>query len=311
MFRKSLILLTVSLLMLVAAVMPAAAQATWTAEYFNNANLAGAPVVTAIEGQPYINWGYGSPYPAVPADYFSARWTSVQNVAGGSYQINVRADDGVRVWVDGVPYIDRWHLATAQTYSAALNLSPGQHTFVIEFFEAAEVAFVQYEFIQTGGIPPAGATATVVTGNLNVRNIPNPYTGAILTRISYGQVYSIVGRNADTSWLQLNVNGTIGWVNASYVSATNLGGVPVTDPGTRPPPPGTTATVTAYFLNVRHIPDPYYGAILTRIGRGQTYSVIGRNAAGTWLQLNINGLIGWVNARYVIAYNVYSVPVTY
>jgi uncharacterized protein YraI len=235
----------------------------------------------------------------------------VQTLAGGSYQMRVRADDGVRVLVDGVPYINEFHLATAQTYTATLNLTPGVHTFVIEFYEAAEVAFIQYEFFQTGGIPPAVPTATVVTGNLNVRHIPNPYTGTILTRISYGQVYSIVGRNADTSWLQLNVNGIIGWVNARYVAATNIAGVPVTDPGTRPPPPGATATVNTYFLNVRHIPDPVYGAILTRISRGQVYTIVGRNVPGTWLQLNINGLIGWVNARYVIAYNIFSLPVTY
>jgi uncharacterized protein YraI len=193
----------------------------------------------------------------------------------------------------------------------------------------------------------------------------------------------------------LNVNGTIGWVNASYVIASNLGGIPVTDgggsnvcPGNLPsrltiggqgrvlpglpnnlraspsttsawiglipaggvftvfsgpqcgeniiwwqvnyngilawtgegqgssywvePATGSTsatATVTAYYLNVRNAPNAF-ATILTRISRGQSYSVVGRNGSNRWLQLNVNGTIGWVNAFYVSASNLGGVPIT-
>jgi uncharacterized protein YraI len=110
--------------------------------------------------------------------------------------------------------------------------------------------------------------------------------------------------------LQLNVNGVIGWVNSFYVTTVNLQNVPIITANTQPPPVTATATVTANFLNVRSIPDPVNGAILTRISRGQTYSVVGRNAATSWIQLNVNGLIGWVNASYVTAFNLQAVPVT-
>ncbi|MBC6938368.1 MAG: SH3 domain-containing protein, partial [Chloroflexi bacterium] len=70
--------------------------------------------------------------------------------------------------------------------------------------------------------------ATVITGQLNVRAAPNPLTGAILTRINLGETYPVVGRNAASTWLQLNVNGLIGWVNARYVAASNLANVPIT-----------------------------------------------------------------------------------
>ncbi|MGQ9887655.1 MAG: SH3 domain-containing protein [Aggregatilineales bacterium] len=159
------------------------------------------------------------------------------------------------------------------------------------------------------GIPQATVTAYF----LNVRSAPNPFTGAVLTIISRGQTFPVVGRNADFSWLQLNVNGIIGWVNSAYVAAQNIAGVPITDSssGVIPQPPaGITATVTAYFLNVRNAPNPFIGAVLTRISNGQTFPVVGRNADASWLQLNVNGLIGWVNSRYVFAPNAALAPIT-
>ncbi|MBZ0289768.1 MAG: SH3 domain-containing protein, partial [Anaerolineae bacterium] len=148
----------------------------------------------------------------------------------------------------------------------------------------------------------------VTSWALNVRQVPNPYTGAIVVRIRRGETYPVVGRNADTSWLQLNVNGIIGWVNGAYVAASNLQNVPVTDSSTRPT--GAVATVVTGQLNVRQTPDPFFGTILTRIKWGETYAVVGRNWAGTWIQLNVNGIIGWVNARYMAASNLQNVPVT-
>ncbi|HEX2906128.1 MAG TPA: SH3 domain-containing protein [Phototrophicaceae bacterium] len=156
--------------------------------------------------------------------------------------------------------------------------------------------------------PPAGATATVTAYALNVRQIPNPFTGAVLVRIRRGETYTVVGRNADTSWLQLNVNGVVGWVNAGYVAAYNVQNVPITDAGTRPT--GAVATVITGQLNVRQTPNPYNGVVLTRISWGEVYPVVGRNAAATWLQLNVNGVVGWVNARYMAAGSLLNVPIT-
>ncbi len=315
---KRPVLVMAILAVALAALTPAAAQSGWwTAEYFNNPNLAGPPVMVLSEASPSHNWGEGSPGANLPVDYFSARWTSVQNLSPGSYQITVRADDGVRVFVNGVAYINQWQPSPGNTYTAVLAVPamPGvlQYTFVVEYYEATGSAYLDFSLALAGGGQTTSATATVNTGELNVRNAPNPYTGAVLTRIYRGQTYPVVGKNADASWLQLNVNGVVGWVNASYVIAANLQSVPVTDPGGRPTPPpsvSATATVTAWALNVRNVPNPYTGAVVTRIRRGETYPVVGKNADASWLQLNVNGVIGWVNGSYVAATNLHTVPVT-
>jgi uncharacterized protein YraI len=304
---KRLITIALACWLVLAAVSPAAAQSGfWTGDYFTNANLSGAPVFTLSESSPAHNWVAGSPSPSIPADYFSVRWTSVQSLGGGSYQLTVRADDGVRVFIDGVVYIDQWIPSPGNTYTVAAALSAGQHTFVVEYFEATGNAFLEYSFAQISG--GTSSTATVTTAELNVRDRPNPYTGLILLRITQGQTYPVIGKNADSTWLQLNVNGVTGWVNARYVAASNLHLVPVTDPGTLPS--GASATVTTNQLNVRDRPNPFTGLILTRISRGQSYTVVGKNADSSWLQLNVNGTLGWVNARYVSATNLHLVAVT-
>jgi uncharacterized protein YraI len=284
----------------------------WTGEYFSNANLSGPPVAIIQESGPSHDWGLGSPIGGLPADYFSARWTAFEYL-DGAYEVSLRADDGVRFYVDGNLIVNQWQLSPGNTYTAFFTVSAGQHGLVIEYFEAGGYAYLQYGLRAIISTPvPTSPTATVITNLLNVRNIPNPCTGGVLTRIALGEVYPIVGKNADTSWLQLNVRGTLGWVNARYVSATQLHLVPVTDPGTRPictPTTTATATVIAFFLNVRQTPDPVSGVIITRISFGQTYPIIGKNADASWLLLNVNGTPGWVRSRYVIATGLATVPV--
>ena len=101
-------------------------------------------------------------------------------------------------------------------------------------------------------------------------------------------------------------------MNGSYVIAYGLGSVPVTDPGTNPSPPPTSSafgTVTAYFLNVRSLPTAF-APRLTVISRGQTYPVVGRTFDSTWVQINVNGIVGWVNRGWMAVTNIASVPVT-
>lgn len=285
----------------------------WTGEYFSNANLSGPPFAIIQETGPSHDWGLGSPIGGLPADYFSARWTGVEYL-DGTYEVSLRVDDGARFYVDGNLMINQWQPSPGNSYAASFSVSAGQHTLVVEYFEAGGYAYLQYGLrpVISTPISTTNPTATVITNQLNVRNIPNPCTSAVLTRITLGEIFPIVGKNADSSWLQLTVRGTLGWVNARYVSATQLQLVPVTDPGTRPtcaPTTSATATVSALFLNVRQTPDPVSGAVITRISFGQTYPIIGKNPDVSWLLLNVNNTPGWVRSRFVVATGLDSVPV--
>jgi uncharacterized protein YgiM (DUF1202 family) len=279
----------------------------WTAQYYSNSGLSGNPVLTRGETFPNYNWGTGSPDSSVPSDNFSARWTSVQTIDAASYTITVKADDGVRVTVDGVTYINEWHLANNNTHTATFNLTGGPHNFMIEYYEAGGNAFIDYRLARTGVNPPVpanpnvntGTTATVTTGRLNVRNAPNT-GGTILVKINQGETYPVAGANADKTWWQINVNGTVGWVFGRYVSIGGNSNVPVTNSTAAFAAPASTGyTVTALdAVNIRNAPSTRGSTVLSKLPIRGLAQVVGRNANSSWWQVDYQGVVGWVSARY-------------
>nr|MBP8242801.1 LysM peptidoglycan-binding domain-containing protein [Thermoflexales bacterium] len=82
---------------------PPPSSVSWNAQFFNNTTLAGAPVLAVSLGALDFNWGSGSISAQVQPDNFTARFTSVSNFAGGNYRFYAQSDDGVRMFLDGVP----------------------------------------------------------------------------------------------------------------------------------------------------------------------------------------------------------------
>jgi hypothetical protein len=216
---------------------PITAPITWTAEYFANASLSGIPAATLGENSPTHDWGANAPLAGLPADNFSARWTSLPTLNAGIYQISARADDGIRVSVDGVVVINEFHIASASTYTASFTVpQTGQRRIVVEYFEATGLASLSFNLAQASGgtttppqsLPPSptGAYATVTTYRLNVRSAPS-LSADILTKIDRGQTYPVLGRNQDSSWWQVQVGTIVGWVSGYFVSVSNAQNVPV------------------------------------------------------------------------------------
>ena len=97
------------------------------AEYFNNRNLEGDVVHTEIVDCINFNWESKSPVPGkVVKDKFSIRWTGKFVSPGkGIFEIGVKADNGVKLYLDGNLIINAW-----------TDQAPGQ--FKTEYFEFDE-----------------------------------------------------------------------------------------------------------------------------------------------------------------------------
>lgn len=290
---------------------PPVASGAWTAQYYPNTSLSGTPFAIISENSPVHFWGRSAPLTGMPAEGFSVRWTSTQNLAGGNYRIDVRADDGVRVYVDNTLRINEWHTsAGTQIYTVTLSLTAGNHSFTIEYYDESLDALLDYALVPLNGAPqqpqqpPATGGAygsiTVTTGLLNVRSAPDVTNGLILTKIPRGATYNIVGRNADSTWWQIDVNGRAGWVSGFYVNAVVSGSVPVTSSGTVPPPAAATgySLVTRANLNVRAGAGTQF-PVMTVISRGRSAQILGRNSNSTWWQVNYEGTVGWVHGGFV------------
>ncbi len=144
---------------------------TFRAEYYNNVTLAGQPVLTRCEPAIDHDWGVGSPAPEVNPDSFSASWSRDVDLAPGTYTFTARADDGIRVYVDGTAVIDAWFEQPPTTYTATVPISNATHHVRVEYYEDGNTAVAQVSWhldvpdgAPTAAIDTPGAALTYVVG---------------------------------------------------------------------------------------------------------------------------------------------------
>ena len=125
----------------------------YTAQYFNNPDLSGAPALVRTDNQIDFDFGEGSPDPLIQTDGFSARWTRTLNLAQGDYNFFAYADDGVRLWVDDQLIIDEWREQQARQFVSARPLAAGSHTIRMEYFDRLGGAVARLGIVNTTVYP--------------------------------------------------------------------------------------------------------------------------------------------------------------
>jgi uncharacterized protein YgiM (DUF1202 family) len=296
----------------------------WKGEYFNNKTLSGTPALVRDDANVVFNWGNGSPAPNIIGnDNLSVRWTrTLANSSAGRYRFTATVDDGLRVWVNGQLVINAWSDHTPQSFTGEVDFAGGDMNVVVEYYENSGGAQINVTRTQitttaptpTPQVPPTGATATVASQLLNVRQGPSVST-SVLVVLTKNQIVSLLARNAETTWVRVNTpTGVQGWVYAPLLQTSYaLSNLPIGQglPST-PAPSGPTATVSnaVYALNVRSGPGVSFG-VVTAIQRTTQVTLIGRNTFSTWLKVRLsNGTEGWSSATYLTTtYNISNLPV--
>ncbi len=135
----------------------------WYGQYFSNVSLAGPPALVRTDASLHFEWGGWSPGPGIPADYFSARWDSTQNLpVTGNYTVMVSSDDGVRAWIDGVLVVDAWYDHPPTLFTTTRYYTAGPHTVRVEFYERAGGAMVGFDLVPGSGPPPPPPPGEVI-----------------------------------------------------------------------------------------------------------------------------------------------------
>jgi len=109
-----------------------------------------------VRVDPTVNfgWGNGSPDWGFQVDQFASRWTGTLALPAktGTYTLLVKADDGVRLWVDGELLIDEWHDPTGLWYQASVDWTAGsKHLLRLEHYERSATASARLHWIVPGG----------------------------------------------------------------------------------------------------------------------------------------------------------------
>jgi uncharacterized protein YkwD/chitodextrinase len=113
---------------------PGPASNAFTGCFYPNIDLAGSPVVIRTDPQIGLDWARnGFPAALSPTD-FSARWQGSFSFDGGTYTFTAVTSDGMRIFIDGAPVMDRWRDQARTLYNVRQNLSPGAHTIVVEYY---------------------------------------------------------------------------------------------------------------------------------------------------------------------------------
>jgi hypothetical protein len=144
---------------------------TWYAQYWDNIDLSGTPVLTREDANIDFDWGTGSPDPSVPADRFSARWTRYIDVTPGTYRFSATSDDGIRVWIDDVLLLDEWYDHATQTFTFDRYLGEGHHLIKVEYYENTIYAAAKLSWTRAGG-DPTGEWEAQYFNNMTLSGTP-------------------------------------------------------------------------------------------------------------------------------------------
>jgi uncharacterized protein YraI len=149
-----------------------------------------------------------------------------------------------------------------------------------------------------GAASAQAATGTVNTGALNIRTGPG-INYSVITFVYRNTTLSLLARNADSSWVKVNsATGVQGWVSAPYIlTAYPISSLPL-EYGTGG---AYTGSVTSYGLNMRTGPGIGYARV-TALSRGTGFTLLARDAASTWVKIQLyDGRQGWVHSGYFAA----------
>lgn len=299
----------------------------WYAQFYKNQSLQGKPQVTQHSEPINNDWGEHQPQTGIPTDHWSARYGINQTLQGGRYTaiLNVHHDDGVRFIVDGQVWLDTWHNPRGGTLTATRDLSPGPHSLYIEYNDNTHYAFLYFQLKREGpGSAPAAPPPAVVqppqpvatpfidvvtygqgrvtTGRLNVRTFPDTREAPVLDVTTFGARHPIVGRNVDSSWIQIVNDGRLGWVYSRYFelnAAARDANIPITYDSAVPLRPDTGYQLIARGrTNIRAYPSEG-DALLGTLPAAESAAIVGRTEEWGWWQIRYDGMQGWVAADRV------------
>jgi hypothetical protein len=92
----------------------------------------------------------GPPVAGIPHDWFGIVAASEWVTPAGRYEVDVRSDDGIRVFVDDKKVIDSWKPQGATPLRAEVALGAGAHKVRVEYYQATGGARLQFALRRLG-----------------------------------------------------------------------------------------------------------------------------------------------------------------
>ena len=176
--RRFLLVILVLAALAVVGVGAATAQsspAMWFVSYYDNVDLEGAPVRTASEGVIDHDWGTGAPVSGVPANKWSARWSTYKDFEAGTYRFTITSDDGARIYLGDKHIHADWNKHPALTSYIDVSLNGGTYPMAVDYFDDTGDAQLELGWERRGAAVAGAADVTVVSrGTIGSTPTPAP-----------------------------------------------------------------------------------------------------------------------------------------
>ncbi len=136
-----------------------ASSSQWAVTYYSKPNFLGSKVQTKVSNINF-SWGTNAPIKGIPKDKFTAKMTKTLSVSSsGTYRISGKADDGVKVFVDGEREIYLWSKGS-HTFSKDVTLSKGNHKIEVQYSDISGTAFLNVDVESAGTVKTASTAST-------------------------------------------------------------------------------------------------------------------------------------------------------
>ncbi|MEU0740691.1 PA14 domain-containing protein [Streptomyces sp. NPDC006134] len=139
-------------------------------QFYANTTFSGTPKKTDCDSAVDQNWGSGAPASGLPVNNFAVRWTVTRDFgSGGPFTFTASAQDGVRVYLDGVRRIDLWkNVSSTVKKTVNVTVPAGRHTLRVDHVNWTGTANVRFSYTPRTGatvdkvrpLAPAGAAVT-------------------------------------------------------------------------------------------------------------------------------------------------------
>jgi beta-glucosidase len=138
-------------------------------EYFRGREFKGQPVLTRVDPEVGFRWDRGGPTDdmvvrgemssakSLGGDNFGVRWTGqLLPPVSGKYEIEVAANDGLRLWLDGKPLLEDWSdTDRLRSKSVTVDLEAGRaYDLKLEYYELERDAGVRLAWRMPGAKSP-------------------------------------------------------------------------------------------------------------------------------------------------------------
>ncbi|MEN9434553.1 MAG: hypothetical protein RLZZ422_2142 [Pseudomonadota bacterium] len=125
-------------------------------EYFDSDKLEGTVIRTQVAPKIDFDWADQRPMHGLKNDKFSARWQGQFNFNAGYYRFTGDADDGISLWVDGIPIIEQTSMdwQWKGQVQAVPFIAEGLHTVKVEYRENYGTAKIKLHWQAVEGCYP-------------------------------------------------------------------------------------------------------------------------------------------------------------